>query len=167
MDSLVQDAVYFLASHLLVLFVLVPIGIIFLGYVIFIAASVFKELRKSRESRSPNSCPGRCRQEGRSMRQADLLEMVDRCIALCREEKAAGYPGEATREQVEQYVLPELYELRQKVAGRDIPSDRSQRYLTAFGYAFKCWDWNMREATELYNALAQLHNAYRDCAALL
>ena len=48
MGSLVQNAVYFLVNRLLVLFVLVPTGIIFLGYVIFIAVSLIKELWKNK-----------------------------------------------------------------------------------------------------------------------
>ena len=49
MNALVERACYFLANRLLILFVLVPVGIIFLGYLIFIAVSVFKELWKNKK----------------------------------------------------------------------------------------------------------------------
>ena len=101
------------------------------------------------------------------MKQSDLLEMIDHCIILCEKEKAAGYPGEATQVQVEQYILPELYELKQKLIDRNIPSNRSQRYLLAFGSAFKVWGWSMQDATELYLSLLHLHDAYQDCQILI
>lgn len=51
MGSLAENAVYFLVNHLVILFVLVPLGIIFLGYVIYIAVSVFCELRKNKKKK--------------------------------------------------------------------------------------------------------------------
>ena len=49
MGILVERALYFMINHLLILFVLVPIGIIFLGYVLYIIINVFKELHKSKK----------------------------------------------------------------------------------------------------------------------
>lgn len=88
--------------------------------------------------------------------------MIDKCITLCEKEKIAGYQGEATQEQVERYILPELYELKQKMLNNDIPKDCNKRYLLAFGYAFKDWGWSMINASELYLSLLHLHNAYQD-----
>lgn len=100
------------------------------------------------------------------MKQSDLLDLIDRCIALCEQERAAGCPGEATRAQIEDTVLPNLHELRQKVVARDVPGDPSQRYLTAFGYAFRVWEWHTEGTEELFAALSRLHSAYRDCEFL-
>lgn len=85
-------------------------------------------------------------------------------LALCRTEGAAGCTGEAARGQVEQYLLPGLYKLRQKITDRDIPSDRSQRYLTAFGYAFRVWGWHMEG---LFRTFSCLHNTYQGCDTLI
>lgn len=101
------------------------------------------------------------------MKQSDLLEMIDHCIALCEREKAAGYPGEATQFQIEEVILPNLYELRQTAADRNIPSDSSQRYLLAFGYVFRVWEWHTEGTSELFAALSRLHYAYRDCETLI
>ncbi len=96
------------------------------------------------------------------MKQADLLDMIDRCIALCEQEKAAGYSSEATQYQIEDVVLPDLQKLRETVLSGDIPADPGLRHLLAFCVPFKCWDWDMIYPTELYTALANLQNTYRD-----
>lgn len=96
------------------------------------------------------------------MKRSELLAMIDRCLELCEEEKAAGYPGEATRDQVEGCVIPDLRSFRKKVvAGDDFPKDPVDRWLASFANAFKAWNWNMNDPTKLYIALTRLHNAYR------
>lgn len=92
------------------------------------------------------------------MKCAELLPLIERCIALCEAEKVSGYSGEATQEQVEVYILPELNELKQKLLSEDLPRDR---YLNSFGYAFRYWNWDMNNASELYLSLLSLHNAYQ------
>lgn len=49
MGAVVEQAFSFIINHLLILFVFIPIGIIFLGYVLYIAISVFQELRKNKK----------------------------------------------------------------------------------------------------------------------
>lgn len=90
----------------------------------------------------------------------ELLTMTQECITLCEQEGETGYQGEATQEQVEKYILPELYELQRKIIENDLPIKQSERYLTAFGYAFKVWNWRMENASKLYLALLKLHTAY-------
>lgn len=96
------------------------------------------------------------------MKRVVLLELIDWCLELCEEEKAAGYPGEATKDQVEGCVIPDLLSFRQKVVDGDVfPKDPVDRWLVSFANAFKAWNWNMNDPTKLYIALARLHNAYR------
>ena len=46
MEGIVEAAVYSLLSKFFLLFIIVPIGIIFLGYVIYTVVEVMKEIRK-------------------------------------------------------------------------------------------------------------------------
>lgn len=96
------------------------------------------------------------------MRKADLLKMIDTCVELCQEEQKAGYPGEATEVQVEKTILPEMNELKKCIICDEIPKER---YILSFWSAFKCWDWDMRNASKLYLSLLALDEAYRDFKA--
>lgn len=49
MGTLVAQALDFIIGHLLILFVFVPIGIIFLGYLLYIIVNVVRELRKNKK----------------------------------------------------------------------------------------------------------------------
>lgn len=100
------------------------------------------------------------RKAGNIMAKEELLFMIQECIALCEQEKETGYQGEATKEQVEKYILPELYELQRKITGNDLPIMQNERYLKSFGYAFKVWNWRMENASKLYLALLKLHTVY-------
>lgn len=95
------------------------------------------------------------------MKRSELLAMIDRCLALCEEERAAGYSREATQHQVEDDIIPDLTLFRQRVVAReDFPKAPVDRWVPSFANAFKVWNWRMEDATELYLALARLHNAY-------
>ncbi len=93
------------------------------------------------------------------MANEQLLQLIDNCIVLCQNEKDSGYSGEATEEQIEHYILPELYELREKVICNNLPYDR---YLLAFGYAFRVWEWHTESTSRLFLALQSLHNVYKN-----
>lgn len=88
-----------------------------------------------------------------------LLRLIEVCVDLCKREKNSGYCGEVTQEQVEKYILPELDELKREVVCNNLPNDR---YLLAFGYAFRVWEWHTESSSELFSALQNLHNAYKE-----
>lgn len=67
--------------------------------------------------------------------------------------------GEATKAQIEEVILPEMDELKSALDGNQLPTER---HLVSFWSAFKCWDWNMRNASRLYTALLELDMVYRD-----
>ena len=46
MGSIVEAALYDIVGKFLLLFVIVPAGVIFLGYVIYMIAKILQELRK-------------------------------------------------------------------------------------------------------------------------
>lgn len=101
-----------------------------------------------------------------NMKKVELLKMIDECISLCKKEETTGYQGEATQMQIERFILPEMYELKYKVMSGNVPNNRNDRYILAFGSAFKVWGWDMENPTDLYLALLHLHTAYQSCETL-
>lgn len=93
------------------------------------------------------------------MTKDKLLELINKCVGLCREEKNSGYAGEATKFQVEEVILPDMEHMKQCIVSNTIPEDR---HVTSFWTAFKCWNWDMHNATELYLTLQELDKAYRE-----
>lgn len=87
----------------------------------------------------------------------DMLGIVDAIIQLCQIEKENGYSGEATKEQIEKCILPEMYELKEFFAVGKVPE---RDYIISFANAFKAWDWDMLNATELYRMISKLHRVY-------
>lgn len=93
------------------------------------------------------------------MQKDSLLKKIEVCVELCKEEQQAGYLGEATKAQVEEVILPEMDELKKRIESNQLPTER---HLVSFWSAFKCWDWDMRNASRLYISLLELDKAYRD-----
>ena len=91
------------------------------------------------------------------MNKEDLLQMINRVVLLCKEQQALGYPGEATKVQIDDYILPEMKRLEQIILLDNIHEDR---FVNSFGLAFRCWNWDMNDASKLYLALLKLHEAY-------
>ena len=89
--------------------------------------------------------------------------MIDQCLALCEAEKERGYSREATKAQVENYIIPELVLLRSKIVHDDLPEDR---WLASFANAFKAWNWSCQNPTELFIALSNLHHTYKNSGNL-
>lgn len=92
------------------------------------------------------------------MKKSVLLEQIDQCLALCDSERIAGYSGEATKDQIEDCVIPDLVSLRQNIINNDLPKDR---WLASFANAFKAWNWSHQNPTKLFSALAELNNTYK------
>ena len=71
--------------------------------------------------------------------------------------------GEATLEQLENIVIPELSMLLAKANAEDTlpPNNQKDGYLVSFGLAFKEWGWDMQNPTALYLQLLKIHENYR------
>lgn len=39
---------------------------------------------------------------------------------------------------------------------------QNERYLVSFAYAFKEWGWDMKNPSELYKKLCEIHNLYEN-----
>jgi len=102
----------------------------------------------------------------RTNRKIDKLKQeVLEGIKLSRREienRKKGIEGESTIEQLKEVIIPDLEDILLKLDNKIIPKRRVDRYSLAYGNALKMWDWDMENATELYEKLADIHNDYQD-----
>lgn len=88
-----------------------------------------------------------------------LLKTIEICEEELRNRKN-GLLGESTEEELEKTILPELFQLLERVNSKQFPP-KSQRYLNSFACAFTIWGWNMQKPTELFILLTELNNDYK------
>lgn len=69
---------------------------------------------------------------------------------------------EATREELEGTIIPELARLIDEINNNSFPTRRTNRFLVSFSYAFRVWGWNIEHPTELFIDLCQLNKLYKD-----
>lgn len=94
---------------------------------------------------------------------SEFKDEINGCIDICLAEIAnreKGIEGESTIEQIQTVLLPELYELSEKIKTGNLPPPKD-RYLVSFAYAFKVWGWNMNHPTSLYIKLVNLNDHYK------
>ena len=90
-------------------------------------------------------------------------EDIEYCIKQCKFEinnRKKGIKGESSLIQLEQFILPELNQLIEKIETNNLPP-KSERYLISFANAFTVWGWNMKKPTELFLQLTKLNNDYQ------
>ena len=93
------------------------------------------------------------------------LDIQD-CLSLANKElcdRKNGILGESTIKQLENYIIPDLTDLRSKIERNDPlpPNTQQYRYVASFGNAFKVWNWDMAKPSELYLKLLRLNENYR------
>jgi len=89
-----------------------------------------------------------------------LLNTIDLCEKELQARKS-GIKGESTVEQLEDIIIPELYQVLQIVEKcQQIPKE--QRYLNSFANAFTVWGWNMQKPTEIFVLITELNNLYKN-----
>lgn len=90
-------------------------------------------------------------------------EKLLKTIHICKDElqnRRNGTLGESTENQLEDIILPELYQLLENVNNQQFPA-KQDRYLNSFANAFTVWGWNMQKPTELFVLLTELNNDYK------
>jgi len=85
----------------------------------------------------------------------DFVHDISNCLNLAKEElqdRKNGRQGESTVEQLENYVIPDLSRLQNKIKNKEElpPNTQQDRYLASFGYAFREWGWDMKNPSTLY-----------------
>lgn len=89
----------------------------------------------------------------------ELREKVMKALEISRRtlaDRKKDIEGEATIYQLENYIIPELNEILDKISKCE---KFEHNYLLSFAYAFKVWCWNMQKPTDLYLLLLEINNS--------
>ena len=68
-----------------------------------------------------------------------------------------GFRGEVKKEQLNDYIIPELYELLDKLKSNDSKQSFPSS-LRCFDLAFKTWGWNISSPSILFSLLNKISN---------
>lgn len=91
-----------------------------------------------------------------------------KCINLCLQElekRKKGISGESTVKQLENVIVPELYELLNAIDKNTTLPPKEERYLTSFANAFTVWGWNMQNPTQIFLLLKNIDTEYKELCA--
>lgn len=91
-------------------------------------------------------------------------KLVLKCKKNCEDTLdsiAHGEICEATADQINSVILPEMEELLKITSPKELPPPE-ERYLLSFAYAFRVWEWDMQNPTELYQNLTKLSHMYNE-----
>ena len=89
-------------------------------------------------------------------------EKVNLALRISKDElwrRKNDIPGESTIEQLEETIIPEMEKFL-KMDYDNLPPAKD-RYLVSFAYAFRVWEWSMKNASTLYLLIVKLHEDYR------
>ena len=93
----------------------------------------------------------------------EFINKLDKAYDLCLAElnnRKKGVDGEASIQQLEDIIIPELINIKKMVIENHLPLPEI-RYLESFAMAFTVWGWNMNEPTELFLLLTEINNDYK------
>lgn len=94
---------------------------------------------------------------------SDFKRDVEEIISICQEdlgEIAKGNVRQATTEQIEEVILPEMHALMKMIEDNSLPSQKS-RWLLSAAYITRGWNWNLWSNDKLNIKLPELDNKYR------
>ena len=93
----------------------------------------------------------------------DMKKDINQILALCKMELnkiSNGEYTEATKEQIENHIIPEMEQLIDVLRLDKIPP-KGERWLLSVAYITRGWNWNINNCSELAGSLALLDNKYR------
>ena len=93
----------------------------------------------------------------------DFAKDIKEILLICEEDLLAianGEKREATKEQIEGTIIPEMNELLEKIRKDEIPP-KGQRWILSEAYVTRGWNWDMWSKDMLNQKLPQLDNKYR------
>ena len=94
----------------------------------------------------------------------DFKKDIEEILAICQDELhdiANGKANQATKEQIEGTIIPEMNTLLEIIKKDDIPP-KNQRWILSTAYITRGWNWDIQNCGILAKKLAQLDNKYRD-----
>lgn len=93
----------------------------------------------------------------------DFKKDVEEIISICEEELleiSKGYIKQATSEQIEKNIIPEMKALLKSIEKNNIPP-KEQRWIESAAHITRGWNWDIWSEDELNIKLPELDNKYR------
>lgn len=93
----------------------------------------------------------------------DFKKDIKEILSICQEDLHAlsiGQERQATKEQIEETIIPEMNSLIEMIKKNEIPR-KNQRWILSTAYITRGWNWDIRNCGMLARKLAQLDNKYR------
>ena len=93
----------------------------------------------------------------------DFKRDVNNILSICQEDLHAlsiGQTRQATKEQIEETIIPEMNKLLKMVENNEIPI-KSKRWTLSAAYITRGWNWDIWSKDKLNQKLPELDNKYR------
>ena len=93
----------------------------------------------------------------------DFKQDVEEILSICQEELkeiAKGNSRQATVEQIERTIIPEMRELLKMIEANTLPP-KGQRWLLSSANITRGWNWDIRSKDKLVKKLPVLNTKYR------
>lgn len=89
----------------------------------------------------------------------DILKVIELCENDL-EKIETNQKTEATKEQIEAYIIPEMNDLLNKIKNDMLPP-KDRRWILSTAYITRGWNWDINAKDELKDILGYLDNRYR------
>ncbi|MFA5528797.1 MAG: hypothetical protein WC996_09330 [Peptostreptococcales bacterium] len=93
----------------------------------------------------------------------DFIDDIKEILAICKEELrdiSKGKPNQATKEQIEGTIIPEMNNLLEMIQKNEMPP-KDQRWILSAAYITRGWNWDIWSEDRLTTKLPQLDDKYR------
>ena len=93
----------------------------------------------------------------------NFKEDIQEILTICQEDLHAilnGKTRQATKEQIEKTIIPEMNKLLEMIEKNEIP-EKKQRWILSAAYITRGWNWDIWSEDKLNHKLPELDNNYR------
>ena len=93
----------------------------------------------------------------------DFKKDIEEILLICQDDLfdiSIGKEKQATVDQIEKTIIPEMKYLLKIIEERKIPS-KEKRWITSASYITRGWNWDIWSDDQLNIKLAELDNKYR------
>jgi hypothetical protein len=93
----------------------------------------------------------------------DFKKDIEKILSVCKEDKdeiLKGNKRQATIEQIEETIIPEMNQLLIMIESKKIPP-KDKRWIESAAYITRGWNWDIRSEDKLNILLPELDNKYR------
>jgi len=93
----------------------------------------------------------------------DFKEDINEILFICQKDLHALFVGQvrqATKEQIEGTIIPEMNKLLEMIEKNEIPA-KNQRWILSAAYITRGWNWDVWSEDKLNKKLPELDSKYR------